>query len=118
MKLRKGLVLAWVVLAGAGLVRADGLRLQERFVAGHRYHVQVRVELSATLTPPSLKGKPPAPVKVEGTSQIDYDERVLAVDERGQVSKTMRVFEKLAFRRNLAGQPQELSLRPEVRRLV
>lgn len=111
--------LTTAIVAGAlstAASRADEVRLQERFVAGRQYHVRTRVELSGTLTPPA-KGKAATPVKVEGTSAIDYDERVLELT-RGEVSKTVRVFAKLDFQRTLAGQKQAVALRPAAARVV
>ncbi len=114
-----GLVLAGLLLAAPpGRGREGDITLQERFRSGTVYHVRTRVELSGTLTPPPVKGKAPGPVKVHGTSAIDYDERVLEVSDKAGVSKTVRIYRKLDFRRTLAGQPQELALRPAVRRQV
>ena len=48
---------------------------------------------------------------------LDYEEAILAVDS-GKVSKTVCSYEKLDFRRTLAGQAQQPILRPGVRRLV
>lgn len=114
-----GLFLGWAMLAAGGAGRADdAVRLEERFPVGHHYQVQMRVELSGTLTPPAEKGKVAKPVKVEGISNIEYAERVLAVENSARVSKSLRVYNKMEFRRTLAGQQQELTLRPEVRRQV
>ena len=96
-------------IAFAGLVSADeAIRMQEAFPVGTRYHVKARVELTGTLTPPPTKGKAPAPVKVQGTSAIDYEERILTLGTKGEVSKSVRSYERLDFRRTLAGQAQEL----------
>jgi hypothetical protein len=92
--------------------------MKESFPVGARYHVKARVELAGTLTPPPVKGKPSRPVKVQGDSAIDYDERVAALDSRGEVRKTVRICQRLDFRRTLAGVPQGVALRPAVRRLV
>jgi hypothetical protein len=116
---KAGLVLAVLALAsGATEAEEDGVRLQEKFTVGTTYHVRTRVELSGNLTPPPAKGKTAKAVRIEGTSAIDYDERVLDVNDKGEVGKTMRIYRKLDFRRTLAGQPQELSLRQAVRRQV
>ena len=111
----------WVLtacLAVSPLRAGDTVKLDERAAAGSRYHVRMRVELGGTLRPPAVKGKLQKPVKVEGTSLIDYDERVLALNDKGEVIRTLRLCERLDFRRTLAGQAQELALRPGVRRLV
>lgn len=112
------LVVSSALLLAGSLWGDEAVRLRERFPVGHRYQVRMRVELAGTLTPPAAKGQAAKTVKVEGISTIDYDERVLSVDDRAQVSKALRVYRRLEFRRTLAGQPQELSLRPGVRRQV
>jgi hypothetical protein len=55
---------------------------------------------------------------VRGDSAIEYDERVLAVSADGQVQKTARICRRTDFQRTVAGQKQETSLRPAVRRLI
>jgi hypothetical protein len=110
--------LVGLLLARSGRGAEETHRLEERFPVGYRYQVKTRVELSGTLTPPPAKGKTSKPVKVQGESVIDYDERILSVDARGVVSKTVRICRRLDFHRTLAGQQQQLALRPAVRRLV
>ena len=113
------LLLAGLALAGLQAAEeSPATRLEEKFAVGTTYHVRMRVELSGKLTPPPVKGKAPQPVRVQGTSAIDYDERVLEVNRKAEVGKTVRVYRKLDFRRTLAGQKQELSVRPAVRRQV
>jgi hypothetical protein len=103
----------------AGLATADdAVRIEEQFPVGKRYTVRTRVELSGTLVPPASKGKESKPVKVQGTSAIDYEERVLAVSARGEVMRTLRQCQRVDFRRTTAGREQEQGLRPTVRRLV
>lgn len=115
----KPIAAAWLVLAGLGAVRGqEAFPLAERLAEGSRYNVRMRVEITGTLIPPAAKGKTSSPVRMEGTSQIDYDERVLTIDSRGQVTRTLRYCDRLDFKRTLAGQPQELALRNNVRRLV
>ncbi len=115
---RVGVCLAGILALGAPAARAqETFTLEEQFGTGGQHHVQMRVELSGSLTPPAPKGKQSQTVKVEGSSSIDYDERALAAD-KGKVSKTVRVCERLEFRRTIGGQPQELALRPGARRLV
>jgi hypothetical protein len=111
-------LLTFSTLAGSGRGAKDTYRLHERFAAGYQYHVKTRVELSGTLRPPPAKGKEAKLLKVQGSSAIDYDERILSLDDKGLVKKTIRNCRRLDFHRTLAGQPQELALRPAVRRLV
>jgi hypothetical protein len=107
-------------LTGPSLLFAEEpFRLQERFAAGYEYHVSTRVELSGSLTLPAEKDKPtPSPLTIQGSSAIEYDERVLEVGSDGQVRKTARICRRTDFRRTVGGRPQENALRPEVRRLV
>ncbi len=101
-----------------GVTSGQPYTLSERITVDTKYNVRMRVDITGSLTPPSAKGKTSTRVQVEGSSLIDYDERVLRVDSNGAVSKTLRHCERMHFRRTLAGQPQELSLRNGVRRLV
>lgn len=97
----------------------ETLQLRERFASGYEYHVSTRVDLSGTLVLPAEKGKPaPKPLSVQGSSAIEYDERILDVAADGQVRKTVRVCRRTDFRRTVGGRSQENSLRPEVRRLI
>jgi hypothetical protein len=107
-------------LVGAGRAGAEeAVRLQERFPTGYQYGVRTRVELEGSLTLPAAKGKPaPKPIAVRGDSAIEYDERVLSVNAKGEVSKTLRFARRMEVRRTVAGQAQQTSLRPGVRRLV
>lgn len=97
----------------------DAVRLQERFAPGYQYHVSTRVDLTGTLTVPAVKGQAlPKPLSLKGDSAIEYDERVLALDQDGSVHKTARLCRRTDFRRTVGGQLQETSLRPAVKRLI
>ena len=108
------LVLAAVTTSASAEMAVD---LTERFATGDRHRVKLRVELAGSLTIPATKGQAAKKVEVEGSSSIDYEERYLTATA-GKVSKTVRSYEKLDFRRTLAGQAQQLVLRPGVKRLV
>jgi hypothetical protein len=93
--------------------------LEEKFPAGYQYHVKTRVDLTGSVTLPAEKGKEtPKPLTISGDSAIEYDERVLSVDKDGRVQKTARVYHKMDFQRKAGDKPQQMSLRPEVRKLV
>jgi hypothetical protein len=97
----------------------EPVRLSERFTPGYQYHVNVRVDLSGTLTLPAEKGRPvPQSLSVDGNSAIEYDERVLTMDQGGVVRKTVRLCRRTEFHRTLGSRAQESGLRPAVRRLV
>jgi hypothetical protein len=117
MSIRTGLLAA---LLAAGAARAEeAVTLQERFAAGHQYHVSMRTDLTGTLIRPAEKDKPaPPPLAIRGDSAFEYDERVLAVDQAGQVVKTIRLCSRMDLQRTVGDKPQANKLRPEVRRLV
>jgi hypothetical protein len=95
------------------------VQLHEAFPVGARYQAQIRVQLSGTLTLPAEKGKPdPKPLQLTGESSIDYEERVLSLDKDDKVNKTIRVFRRIDFERQLGTTPQKATLRPSVRRIV
>ena len=98
---------------------AEPVELREQFPVGYQYHVSTRVDLSGSLTLPPEKDKPASkPLTVTGDSAIEYDERVVGLDVDGQVQKTVRICRRMDFRRKVGENPQQTSLRPEVRRLV
>lgn len=103
-----------------GLAHADDpVRLREEFAPGYVYHVSARTELSGRLTLPPAKNQPAAKeLTINGTSVVEYDERILARDADGQVQKTLRLCRRMDFQRRVGDQPQQSSLRPAVRRLV
>jgi hypothetical protein len=93
--------------------------LREQFPPGYQYRVSSRVELTGSLTLPLETGQTtPKKVALSGRSAIDYDERVLAHDKKGQVDKTLRIYGKLHFERKVAEQQQQSDLRNVARRLV
>src|SRR5262245_18685962 len=101
-----------------GVARADeAIALRETYRPGYQYHVSMRVELSGTLTLPAEKAEAPKPLAMNGSSAIEYDERVLAVSH-GEVDKSLRIYRRVDFQRTVGGQPQQSTLRSEVRRLV
>lgn len=100
-------------------VWAETLTLQEKPRVGAIGNVSVRVELEGTLTPPAEAGKPaPKPVALKGDSALEYDERIHKIGAGGEVTKTVRIYKRMDFRRTVAGQGQDTSLRPAVKRLV
>jgi hypothetical protein len=97
----------------------DPVRLREEYPTGYQYHVSTRSDLTGSVTLPTEKDKAAGkPLTISGDSVIEYEERVLAVDKEGQVQKTARIYRKMEFQRKVGEQPQQSSLRPEVRKLV
>jgi hypothetical protein len=123
-----GKVRKWDSAVGLGMAvvfltsQASGeepIRLEERFSTGYQYHVSCRVELSGGLTLPPEKGQSVGkPLTIKGESAIDYDERILTLGTKGEVDKTARIYRRIDFQRMIGDQPQQSSIRAEVRRLV
>lgn len=111
---------AAVLLGGSSPAGAeDAVSLREAFPPGYQYHVSIRVEASGTLTLPADKGQAaPRRLAVTGDSAGDYDERVLTATAAGQVEKTVRIYRRCEVHRKVGDQPQQSTVRPEVRRLV
>jgi hypothetical protein len=96
----------------------EPIRIAERFANGDQCRVSCRVEITGMLTPEPENGKPAKPVSIKGDSAIEYDERTLAVDSTGAVQKTLRIYRRIDFQRNVGGRDQQQTIRPAVRRLV
>jgi hypothetical protein len=116
---RLGLLICVAILRSAASGAEDPIRLREKFSEGYQYHVNCRVEVTGSLTLlPDKEKAPPKPLPVRGSSVIDYDERVLAVNKSGPVDKTIRIYRQADFQRKIGDRPQEATIRPEVKRLV
>lgn len=100
------------LLFTAAPAAAQPLRLQERFAPDVSYHVSCRVQIDGKMTLPDKV------LNVDGKSHIEYDERVLRVDNAGVVDKTLRLFSAMDFERKVGDDAQKHSLRPSVYRLV
>ena len=121
------LVFAVVLMHPTAAAAEEPIRFQESFPPGYQYHVSTRVELSGSLSlageaggGSSPKGNQAMPkaLPVTGTSAIDYDERVLDTAAGGQVQKTLRIFRRIDFQRQVGDRTQETTIRPTVRRMV
>jgi hypothetical protein len=108
----------WFLTVSPGTA-AESIDLREGFVPGYQYHVSTRTELSGTLK--LLTDKDQATAKtlpVTGNSSIEYDERVLTIDHEENIQKTARIYRRIDFERQVGNQPQQNTIRPEVRRMV
>jgi hypothetical protein len=114
----------WLIGALVGLCLGPGLapaqvRLREQFPAGYVFAVSSRVDVAGNLPLPPDKGQgAPRSLAIAGKSAIEYQERILKTAADGQVQKTVRIYSRLDFERKVAGQLEQTSLRPAVRRLV
>lgn len=98
---------------------AEPVLLQERFAVGTQYQIHMRTDLSGTLTPPATKDRPnPKLLDLKGDSAFEYAERILAVDREGQVTRTVRYYQRMELKRTVADRAEESKLRTAVRRLV
>ena len=106
----------------SGLARADQepVLLREAFPEGYSYRVSCSTDFSGSLqvTARNAKGDQPKPLKVSGSSTIEYDERVLEAGRNGPVHKTLRLYRQIDFQRSVDGETQKSTIRPEVRRMV
>jgi hypothetical protein len=64
------------------------------------------------------KDKQAKPLPFTGSSTVEYAERVVENDAKGEVQKVLRQYGRMDFRRKFGEQLQESSLRPETRRMV
>ena len=86
--------------------------------AGSEFRVVTVSTISGELLAPVAKDKPPERIKIAGKSSIDYVERILPVDAKDADFKSLRVYEKIDFRKTAGDRTDEMTLRPAVRRLV
>ncbi len=93
--------------------------LRESIQPGKLFRVNMRVDLKGSLSLPPEKGASSGKqITISGTSAINYDERILTLDKKGETKKSIRWYRQLDFQRKIGDQIQENSLRPKVRRLV
>lgn len=97
---------------------AQPVRLVEKAPPGAEYRVVAVSTIAGELLIPSAKDKPPERVKVTGKSEIDYAEIILAVDPKEADHKSLRVYERIDFKKVTGDRTDETILRPAVRRLV
>ena len=107
-----------VLLAGSSVWGADAVRLAESAPVGSEYRVVTEFVFSGELMLPLEKGKPPERVTMNGKSTIDYAERILKVDPKEADHKSIRVYEKIDFRKTTGDRTDQITLREPVRRLV
>ena len=95
----------------------DAIAIAEAFKPGHAYHVDVQVKVNGKLSLPTVKGKPPQLVPIEGVSRLTYDERILDSDDAA-TQKAVRVYREVEFKRVVGTNSQDAGIRPSVRRMV
>ncbi len=85
--------------------------LRENFHPGYQYRVSCRTQILGKIIVQAKE------FPVQGSAKIDYDERILP-HKVGAGERTVRVFQEMTFQRKVGNEPQDISLRPEVRKLV
>jgi hypothetical protein len=103
-----------LLLSAIPAVGHEAITLSERFNPGSEYRVVTRVEMRGELMPPGEKDR----LKMHGRSFIEYDERILPTDGKTAELKALRIYRTIDFKRLIGDKPQEISLRPNIRRMV
>ena len=118
--IRIAFIFITLCIASIAQLRGDeAIRLHEAFPAGYQYHVSTRVDLTGTLELQPEKGQAAGKsLTITGGSAIDYDEKVLDSSAENDVRKTVRIFRRMDMRRKVGDEPQEITIRPAVRRMV
>src|SRR5262245_26756054 len=93
------IALVALLTASPFLVADDTVKLTEKADVGSTYRVVTESRVAGELLAPVAKDKPPERIKIEGKSSIDYAERILPVDPKDAEYKSLRVYEKLDFRK-------------------
>ena len=96
----------------------EPVRLAEKATVGNGYRVVSASIIAGELLAPVAKDKPPERIKIAGKSSIDYIERILPVDAKEADFKSLRIYDKIEFRKTAGDRTDETTLRPSVRRLV
>jgi hypothetical protein len=97
----------------------ESVRLVEKGAPGTEYRVITEATIRGELLTPVAKDKPPERIKISGKSSIDYSERILVPEANDQAEhKVIRYYDKIDFRKTTADRTDEISLRPEVKRVV
>jgi hypothetical protein len=96
----------------------EPVRLIEKAARGSEFHVITNSTISGELQTPAAKDKPAGRLRIEGRSSIDYAEKILPADPKVADFKSLRVYERIDFRKSAGDRTDEMTLRPAVRRLV
>lgn len=87
--------------------------------AGDEYRLQTKSSLKGYLElPPEKEAKAGKRITINGNSEVVFRERAVREDANGQVDQVLRLYDKVEFKRKLADQDQEGTLRDAVHRIV
>jgi hypothetical protein len=96
----------------------EPVRLIDKSPPGSEFRVVAESTIAGELFAPAEKDKPPERIAMSGKSTIEYAERILAVDAKDADHKSLRIYERMDFKKTTGDRTDEASLRPAVRRLV
>ncbi|MCX7666614.1 MAG: hypothetical protein N2112_13835 [Gemmataceae bacterium] len=82
------------------------------------FHIEADSTSSGEILVPLEEGKPPVKQLISGAARYVYNERILPVDPKAAEVRTIRLYSKYDLKRSIGDVRQEISLRPEVKRLV
>jgi hypothetical protein len=99
-----------------GLLGQETVRLEERLVPGQCFAVSSRSDVNGQLTLPAQGKDPAKSVRVVAASSVEYDERILKLEKLD--ARSVRLYRRLDYQRELGDQRQSSTLRAEVARLV
>src|SRR5262245_21960889 len=103
----------------APLALADeSVKLVEKATPDSEFRVVSSTSIEGYVLRPVATDKPPDRIPIKGKSRIDYAERILKADPREADHKTLRIYEKIEFRKTAGDRTDEITLRPAVRALV
>jgi len=112
------LSLLGLIAVGTAASADEPVRLVEKSTPDTVYQVYSTAVIDGYLMTPVAKDRPPERIKISGKSQIDYSERILRPDPREADHKSLRVYERIDFRKTAGDRTDEMTLRPAIRRLV
>lgn len=98
---------------------AQSVSLREQITPGQRFRIQAKSDLSGSMVGrPEKPSDPVQKIRIQGDSLFDFEETILALDNSQKVVRTLRDYRKATMKRVLNQVQEEISLRPELKRLV
>src|SRR5687767_13059631 len=96
------------VLFATGVIHADDpVRLVDKSPPGAEFRVVAESTIAGELFAPVEKGKPPERFAISGKSIIDYAERILAVDPKDADHKSLRIYDRIDFKKTTGDRTDE-----------
>lgn len=112
-------ILLFLCASSATVSAQIAYKLTDQTTPGREFRVVTEASIRGELLAPVAKDKPPERINISGKSSIDYHERIVAIEAADQADhKVVRFYDKIDFRKTTADRTDEISLRPEVKRIV